>query len=73
MRVLINKILDVPTSDPDDARRRRLLNILLLGIFVVAIQETDSPREAVVLSATHVAVYVVVLVVEPPELEVNSP
>ena len=37
MRVLINKILDVPTSDPDDARRRRLLNILLLGIFVVAV------------------------------------
>jgi signal transduction histidine kinase len=37
MRTFINKILDVQTSDPDDARRRRLLNILLLGIFIVVI------------------------------------
>jgi hypothetical protein len=28
----MNKLLDVPTSDPDDARRRKLLNILLAGI-----------------------------------------
>ena len=37
MRALINKILEVHTPDPDDARRRRLLNILLLGIFVIAV------------------------------------
>ena len=30
-------MLDVPTSDPDDARRRRLLNILLLGVFIAAL------------------------------------
>lgn len=29
---IMNKLLDVPTSDPDDARRRKLLNILLAGI-----------------------------------------
>jgi len=36
MRVYINQLLDVPTSDPDDARRRRLLNIMLLGILIAA-------------------------------------
>jgi signal transduction histidine kinase/CheY-like chemotaxis protein len=30
----INQLLDVPSTDPDDARRRKLLNILLLGIGV---------------------------------------
>lgn len=29
---IISRLLDVPTIDPADARRRRLLNILLLGI-----------------------------------------
>lgn len=33
----INSILTVPTSDPDDARQRRLLNILLLGLFIAAL------------------------------------
>ncbi len=37
MKKPINRILDVPTSDPDDARRRRLLNILLLGLQVAAL------------------------------------
>ncbi|MGZ9223654.1 MAG: hypothetical protein ACXW4Q_16235, partial [Anaerolineales bacterium] len=37
MRAYINQILDVPTSDPDDARRRRLLNILLLGVLTAAL------------------------------------
>ncbi|HEX6033097.1 MAG TPA: PAS domain-containing protein, partial [Anaerolineales bacterium] len=37
MRALINQLLDVPTSDPDDARRRRLLNILLLGVLIAAL------------------------------------
>jgi signal transduction histidine kinase len=31
MKKLLDSILDVPVSDPDDARRRRVLNILLLG------------------------------------------
>ena len=26
------RFLDVPSADPDDARRRRLLNILLVGV-----------------------------------------
>ena len=33
----INAILSVPTSDPDDARRRRLLNIILLAVLLAAI------------------------------------
>lgn len=37
MKAYINQILDVPTSDPDDARRRRLLNILLLGVLLAAV------------------------------------
>jgi signal transduction histidine kinase len=37
MKTYINRLLDVRTSDPDDARRRRLLNILLLGILLAAI------------------------------------
>jgi signal transduction histidine kinase len=35
MRVFINRLLDVRTADPDDSRRRRLLNILLLGLLVL--------------------------------------
>jgi signal transduction histidine kinase len=37
MKAYINQLLDVPTSDPDDARRRRLLNILLLGVLFAAL------------------------------------
>ncbi len=33
----INTVLTVPTSDPDDARRRRLLNIILLAVLLGAI------------------------------------
>ncbi len=33
----LNSILTVPTLDPDDARRRRVLNILLLGTLVASI------------------------------------
>jgi signal transduction histidine kinase len=32
----INNILAVPTTDPDDARRRRVLNLLLLAMFVAS-------------------------------------
>lgn len=37
MRSYIEKLVQVPVNDPDDARRRRLLNILLLGILVAAL------------------------------------
>lgn len=37
MRAQINALLNVPASDPDDSRRRRLLNILLLGTVVAAL------------------------------------
>jgi len=30
--LMLNRWLDVPSTDPDDARRRKLLNILLVGI-----------------------------------------
>ena len=37
MKRFFNSILSVPVSDPDDARRRRVLNILLLGTLVASI------------------------------------
>lgn len=37
MRAILGTFLEVQTSDPDDARRRRLLNILLLGVLVAAV------------------------------------
>jgi signal transduction histidine kinase len=33
----LNQLLDVPSTDPDDARRRKLLNILLLSIAAMTI------------------------------------
>ena len=33
----LNAFLNVPTIDPDDARQRRLLNILLLGLLIAAL------------------------------------
>ncbi len=33
----INRLLDVPSADPDDARRRKLLNILLVGITITVL------------------------------------
>jgi signal transduction histidine kinase len=37
MRAYINQLVNVPASDPDDARRRRLLNILLFGVLIAAL------------------------------------
>ncbi|HEX3049992.1 MAG TPA: PAS domain-containing sensor histidine kinase [Aggregatilineaceae bacterium] len=37
MQELIRKLIDVPSIDPEDARRRKLLNILLLGIGVLTL------------------------------------
>src|SRR6476660_3594219 len=37
MKAYIEQLVQVPTTDPDDARRRRLLNILLLGTLVAAL------------------------------------
>jgi len=37
MKIYIEQLLNVPTTDPDDARRRRLLNILLLGVLMAAL------------------------------------
>ena len=37
MRAYIEQLLQVPATDPDDARRKRLLNILLLGTLVAAL------------------------------------
>ncbi len=37
MKRQLDALLNVPVSDPDDARRRRLLNILLLGTIVATL------------------------------------
>ena len=34
---MLNRFVTVPTTDPDDARRRKLLNILLIGIAIFSI------------------------------------
>jgi PAS domain S-box-containing protein len=34
---LINRLIDVPTADPDDARRRKLLNIILVSMAGIAV------------------------------------
>jgi len=51
---VLNKWLDVPSTDPDDARRRKLLNILLVGtgsLIVVTLLVTGllatSPLESI--------------------------
>jgi PAS domain S-box-containing protein len=31
----VSKLLDIPTTEPDDARRRKLLNIILMGVFAL--------------------------------------
>jgi hypothetical protein len=33
----VNVLLTVPTTDPDDARRRRLLNIILMAALIASI------------------------------------
>lgn len=51
IQILIDSFLEVPTTDPDDARRRRLLNIILSftgGIILIAILIT------VILSFTDI-------------------
>ncbi len=35
MQKLIQQLIDVPSIDPEDARRRKLLNILLLGVGIL--------------------------------------
>jgi signal transduction histidine kinase len=37
MKKFFDSILDVPVKDPDDARRRRLINILIVGNFLLAL------------------------------------
>ena len=37
MKTLLDRILNISSSDPDDTRRRRVLNILLLGTLAAAV------------------------------------
>jgi signal transduction histidine kinase len=37
MKRFINQLLDVPSLDPDERRRSRLLNVLLLGVAVITL------------------------------------
>jgi PAS domain S-box-containing protein len=37
IKLNIDQIINVPSSDPDDARRRKLLNIILVGMMIVAL------------------------------------
>jgi PAS domain S-box-containing protein len=37
MKTFVSSLLEISTSDPDDARRRKILNILLLGVEVLTL------------------------------------
>jgi PAS domain S-box-containing protein len=37
LKISLNPLLNVPSTDPDDARRRRLLNIILFGFAVLVL------------------------------------
>jgi PAS domain S-box-containing protein len=41
MRKRFSNLLDVPSIDPDDVRRRRLLNIVLVGFMMIALVSTS--------------------------------
>ncbi len=47
---IINQLLDVPSTDPDDARRRKLLNILLAGTVTMTILMLLATTVALVTS-----------------------
>lgn len=34
---VISRLLDIPSTDPEDARRRKLLNIMLLSVAMFAL------------------------------------
>src|SRR5215510_14824347 len=67
MKHQFDAILNVPVSDPDDARRRRLLNILLFGTIVatlVGLSATiidNATRGAADLSETQSTLFGVVV------------
>ena len=47
----IIQLLDVPSLDPDDARRRKLVNILLLGLAIVGVLALAATVVADIASA----------------------
>jgi len=55
----VSRLLDVPSTDPDDARRRKLLNILLLGTVTIAL---------LALLATTVAITIGLASTQRPEV-----
>lgn len=67
MKAYINRLLEVRTSDPDEARRGRLLNVLLLGILTIAALALiftlidTARRQAVDLAEVQIAIFGIVL------------
>lgn len=66
----LNRLLEVPTTDPEDARRRKLLNILLSGVFVLVILglaltpgAATNSQEFTTLIITDIALAVSVVVI----------
>lgn len=49
----IDNLLSMPSTDPDDARRRKLLNILLMGMAILALLTLLAALVAGVSSAKH--------------------
>jgi len=61
MSIFLRQLLDIPVTDPDDARRRQLLNIILLGfsglvllsIIVILIGSLEYREDGLELLITH--------------------
>lgn len=70
---IVSQLLDVPPTDPDDARRRKLLNVLLLGVGALSLllflgtlalsTVADDPEEIVVLIVGSLAMFAGVLLI----------
>ncbi len=67
----VNRLLEVPSTDPEDARRRKLLNILLAGIAVltfltliaaIAVSISGQEDVALVFSGTLASLFGFVLI-----------
>src|SRR5690348_11969227 len=63
MLIVIRRLLDVPATDPDDARRRKLLNILLGGFVVLSVLGLVATVFAAIIGSLGGADFEAVLII----------
>ena len=49
----INQLISIPTTDPDDSRRRKLLNILLLGFTILLVLAVIAVSLIIIVRGTQ--------------------